>query len=73
MAPYSAGSGGEAGTMNPRKELDRGIVHDCFTLTELLHYQNLRLCQPGEEADLIREGMIAAEEEFPLNTLDLTG
>ncbi len=57
----------EAGIQDPRKELDFGIVHDCFTINELLSYQDLRLCKPGEGADLIREGVTSIEGEFPIN------
>ena len=57
----------QAGITNPRKELDFGIVHDCFTVTELLNYQDLALCGPGEAADLMREGVTSIEGEFPIN------
>jgi len=57
----------QAGIENPRKELDFGIVHDCFTYAELLHYQDMGLCGPGEAADLIREGVTSIEGEFPIN------
>jgi len=57
----------EAGIQDPRKELDFGIVHDCFSITELLNYQDLKLCKPGEAADLISEGITAIEGEFPIN------
>lgn len=57
----------EAGISDPRKELDFGLVHDCFTITELLNYQDLGLCQPGEAADLIREGVTAIDGSFPIN------
>nr|HID58457.1 acetyl-CoA acetyltransferase [Desulfobacterales bacterium] len=57
----------EAGIQDPRKELDFGIVHDCFTITELLNYQDLGLCKPGEAADLIREGVTGIDGEFPIN------
>jgi len=57
----------EAGIQNPRKELDFGMVHDCFTITELINYQDLKLCKSGEGADLIREGITAIDGEFPIN------
>lgn len=57
----------EAGVQDPRKELNFGIVHDCFTITELLDYQDLGLCKPGEGADLIREGVTAIDGDFPIN------
>ena len=69
--PASVKAGEEAfkgaGIQNPRKELDFGIVHDCFTITELINYQDLKLCKPGESADLIREGVTAIDGEFPIN------
>ena len=57
----------EAGVKEPRKELDFGIVHDCFTITELMTYQDMNLCSPGEGAELIKEGVTAIDGEFPIN------
>lgn len=57
----------EAGIKEPRKELDFGIVHDCFTITELLTYQDMKLCKPGEAAELIKAGITAIDGEFPIN------
>jgi len=57
----------QAGIQNPRKELDFGIVHDCFSVNELLSYQDLGLCQPGEAADLVKDGVTTIEGEFPIN------
>ncbi|MCX8175935.1 MAG: acetyl-CoA acetyltransferase, partial [Candidatus Bathyarchaeota archaeon] len=57
----------EAGIEDPRKELDFGIVHDCFTITELINYQDMKLCKPGEAASLIREGVTAIDGDFPIN------
>jgi len=57
----------QAGIHDPRKELDFGIVHDCFTITELFNYQDVGLCEPGEAADLIREGITAIDGDFPVN------
>ncbi|MGP3667262.1 MAG: acetyl-CoA acetyltransferase [Candidatus Bathyarchaeota archaeon] len=57
----------EAGIEDPRKELDFGIVHDCFTITELINYQDMKLCKLGEAASLIREGVTAIDGDFPIN------
>jgi acetyl-CoA C-acetyltransferase len=57
----------EAGIQDPRKELDFGIVHDCFTITELLTYQDMKLCGPGEGAELIKAGVTAIDGDFPIN------
>jgi acetyl-CoA C-acetyltransferase len=34
----------EAGVTNPRREIDLAEVHDCFTGTELLNYEDLGFC-----------------------------
>jgi len=57
----------EAGIHDPRKQLDFGVVHDCFTINELITYQDIGLCKPGEAADLIREGVTAIDGDFPIN------
>ncbi|MHC1566836.1 MAG: acetyl-CoA acetyltransferase [Candidatus Syntropharchaeia archaeon] len=57
----------EAGIEDPRKELQFGIVHDCFTITELLNYQDMKLCKPGEGAQLIKDGVTAIDGDFPIN------
>jgi acetyl-CoA C-acetyltransferase len=57
----------EAGVTDPMEELDFGIVHDCFTFTELINYQDMGLCKEGEAADLIREGITAIDGKFPIN------
>jgi len=57
----------EAGIKDPRKELDFGVVHDCFTITELIDYQDMKLCKAGEGASLIRDGVTAIDGDFPIN------
>jgi acetyl-CoA C-acetyltransferase len=55
------------GIENPRKQLNFGIVHDYFTITELINYQDMQLCKPGEGAKLIRDGVTTIHGEFPIN------
>ncbi len=57
----------QASIENPRKELDFGIVHDCFTITELINYQDMGLCKRGEGANLIRDGVTTIDGDFPIN------
>ena len=57
----------EAGIKNPRKDLDFGVVHDCFTITELMTYQDMKLCEPGEAAELVKNGVTAIDGELPIN------
>ncbi len=37
------------------KDLDLVELHDCFATAELIHYDNLRLCDPGEAGKFIDE------------------
>jgi acetyl-CoA C-acetyltransferase len=57
----------EAGIKDPRKELDFGVVHDCFTITELIDYQDMKLCKAGEGASLIKDDITAIDGDFPIN------
>jgi len=57
----------EAGITDPLRELDFGVVHDCFTITELMTYQDMKLCNPGEAAELIKAGVTAIDGELPIN------
>ncbi len=58
----------QAGITNPFKELDIAQVHDCFTLTELLTYEDLGLCEKGAAKDHISSGTFALDGELPVNT-----
>jgi acetyl-CoA acetyltransferase len=42
-------------------------LHDCFATAELLHYENLGLCGPGEAGRLIDEGATALGGRIPVN------
>jgi hypothetical protein len=44
----------QAGITQPRKEIDLAQVHDCFTLTELLAYEDLGFCEKGAAKEHIR-------------------
>lgn len=57
----------EAGITDPAKELSLAEVHDCFTITELLNYQDLGFCKEGEGVHLLREGQTKPEGEIPVN------
>ncbi len=57
----------QAGINNPLKEIDVAEVHDCFSIVELLTYEDLGLCKPGEAKDLIRGGVTGINGEIPVN------
>ena len=42
-------------------------LHDCFATAELVHYENLGLCEDGEAGRLIDEGVTALGGRIPVN------
>jgi len=57
----------QAGITNPREEIDFAEVHDCFTITELLNYEDLGFCKRGEGWKFIDEGKSFLDGELPVN------
>ncbi len=58
----------EAGIKNPRQEIDVAIVHDCFTITELLIYEDLGFSPRGKGPEDVEAGTFTLEGELPVNT-----
>src|SRR6185369_1729190 len=58
----------QAGITDPRRQIGVAQVHDCFTLTELLTYEDLGLCEKGAAKEHIRSGTFALDGELPINT-----
>jgi len=58
----------EAGVTNPRKEIDLAIVHDCFSITELVIYEDLQFSPRGKAKEDIDAGTFSLEGELPVNT-----
>ncbi len=56
-----------AGITNPREELDLAEVHDCFTSTEMIIYEDFGLSAPGKAADDIRSGFFERDGGLPIN------
>jgi acetyl-CoA acetyltransferase len=48
-------------------DLDLVELHDCFATAELLHYDNLRLCEPGGAGDFIDSGAPRRDGRTPVN------
>jgi benzoylsuccinyl-CoA thiolase BbsB subunit len=42
-------------------------LHDCFTISEIFHYENLGLCNKGEGGRLIEEGETEMTGKIPVN------
>ena len=48
-------------------QLDLAVVHDCFTIAEIMAYEDLGFCEKGEGAKLIREGQTEIGGKIPIN------
>ncbi len=49
------------------EDLDLVELHDCFATAELLHYDNLRLCEPGGAGAFIDSGGPRRDGKTPVN------
>jgi len=58
----------QAGIKNPRKEIDLAVVHDCFTITELIIYEDLGFSPKGKAREDVDAGTFALDGELPVNT-----
>jgi acetyl-CoA C-acetyltransferase len=58
----------QAGITNPMEQIDVAQVHDCFTLTELLTYEDLGFIEKGAAKEHIASGTFELSGELPVNT-----
>lgn len=49
------------------EDLDLVELHDCFATAELVHYDNLMLCQPGEAVPFFESGATWRDGKSPVN------
>jgi acetyl-CoA C-acetyltransferase len=49
------------------EEIDVAEVHDCFTIAEIMSYENLGFAKPGKGKELIRSGETYKEGRIPVN------
>ncbi len=49
------------------KDVDVAEVHDCFTIAEIIAYEDLGFCERGEGGKFIEEGLSSMEGEIPVN------
>ena len=49
------------------KDIDVAEVHDCFTIAELMAYENLGFAKPGEGKELIKSKETYKEGSIPVN------
>jgi acetyl-CoA C-acetyltransferase len=49
------------------QDIDVATAHDCFTIAELMAYEDLGFCKKGEGAKMIREGETELGGRIPVN------
>lgn len=62
----AAGKAYEMASLGPA-DLDVVEVHDAFTISEIIHYEGLGLCRPGEGGRLIEDGATELGGRVPVN------
>ena len=55
----------EAGIRNPREELSLLELHDCFSITELVTYEDLGISRRGKAREDVESGFFAREGSLP--------
>ena len=58
----------QAGISDPRKQISMAEVHDCFTITELIIYEDLGFSPRGRASEDVEAGTFTLEGELPVNT-----
>jgi len=58
----------QAGVSDPRDAIGVAQVHDCFSLTELLTYEDLGFCEKGSAKEHIASGEFELSGSLPVNT-----
>lgn len=58
----------EAGIKEPRQEIDLASVHDCFSITELINYEDLGFSPRGRAREDVEAGTFTLEGPLPVNT-----
>jgi len=48
-------------------QVDVATCHDCFTIAEIMAYEDLGFCKKGEGAELVREGQTQIGGRIPVN------
>jgi acetyl-CoA C-acetyltransferase len=49
-------------------DIDIFMVHDCFTIAELVAMEDLGICKPGESIYYVRDGRTKIDGDIPINT-----
>jgi acetyl-CoA C-acetyltransferase len=66
VAEQAAATAYKMAGVGPR-DIDVAEVHDCFTIAEMMAYENLGFAKPGEGKDLIQSRETYKEGSIPVN------
>jgi acetyl-CoA C-acetyltransferase len=58
----------QLGIKDPRREVSMAEVHDCFSITEMIIYEDLGFSEPGKAKADIDAGTFTLKGELPVNT-----
>jgi len=58
----------QAGITDPARDIDVAEVHDCFTITELINYEDLGFCSRGQGGVMAASGRTRLDGDLPVNT-----
>jgi len=58
----------QAGITDPARQIDVAEVHDCFTITELINYEDLGFCPRGQGGAMAASGRTSLDGDLPVNT-----
>jgi acetyl-CoA C-acetyltransferase len=58
----------QAGLANPRREISLIELHDCFSITELVTYEDLQLSPRGKAREDVESGFFSLQGQLPVNS-----
>jgi len=64
---YAAGEAYQMSGLKP-EDIQFSEVHDCFSIAEIIHLEDLGFCQPGEGYRITAEGLTKLDGPKPINT-----
>ena len=57
----------DAGITNPFEEIDLAMVHDCFTITELIIMEDLKFAPRGGAPEMVQSGVFDMDGDLAVN------
>ncbi len=51
------------------KDMDFAVVHDCFTIAEIIASEDIGFFKPGEGANAVRDGVTERDGDHPINPM----